>query len=267
MARQKGVMKYVGTIGDIRHFKIKGQSGYFAGMIGGPTDEQVKTAKEFERTRENMNEFGGCAKAGKSVRVALSEVLNGMTDPQCTGRLTSIMKKINLEDGTEARGVRKVEISSQRTYLYGFGFDKNISFPSIVYAPYSLTSSVDRLTSTLTILPVNPTNALNAPIGATHFRFINAVGVVSDFAYNDTTGTYEPTNPDLNELSASAYGSYSPLNAAYAGETIDASLPAGTVMTSDISVINCIGIEFYQEVNGNYYKFSSGNCLVIDNVY
>jgi hypothetical protein len=36
---------------------------------------QVKTAPEFQRTRENMNEFGGCAKAGKSVRVALAEVL------------------------------------------------------------------------------------------------------------------------------------------------------------------------------------------------
>lgn len=60
--------------------------------------------------------FGGCAKAGKSVRVALAEVLNGMTDPQCTGRLTAIMKRINLEDGTEARGVRKVN-ATQRTYL------------------------------------------------------------------------------------------------------------------------------------------------------
>ena len=267
MAKQKGPLKYVGTIGDIRHFKIKGQEGYFAGMSGGPTDAQVKTAPEFERTRENMNEFGGCARAGKSVRVALSEVLNGMTDPQCTGRLTSLMKKINLEDGTEARGVRKIEISTQRTYLYGFGFDKNIAFTSIVYVPYSLTSSVDRLTSTLTTLAVNPTNSINAPIGATHFRFINAIGVVSDFAYNDATGTYEPSNPDLNELSSSIYGAYSPLNAAYAGETLACSLPPATVMTADISVVNCIGIEFYQEVNGNYYKFSSGNCLVIDNVY
>jgi hypothetical protein len=267
MAKQKGPLKYVGTIGDIRHFKIKGQEGYFAGMSGGPTDAQVKTAPEFERTRENMNEFGGCARAGKSVRVALSEVLNGMTDPQCTGRLTSLMKKINLEDGTEARGVRKIEISTQRTYLYGFGFDKNISFTSVVYVPYSLTSSVDRLTSTLTTLSVNPTNSINAPIGATHFRFINAIGVVSDFAYNDATGTYEPTNPDVNELSSSIYGAYTPLNAAYAGETLACSLPPATVMTADISVVNCIGIEFYQEVNGNYYKFSSGNCLVIDNVY
>jgi hypothetical protein len=41
MARQKGLMKYVGTIGDVRHFKIKGQERFFAGMVGGPTAEQV----------------------------------------------------------------------------------------------------------------------------------------------------------------------------------------------------------------------------------
>jgi hypothetical protein len=44
MARQKGLMKYVGTIGDVRHFKIKGQEGFFAGMVGGPTAEQVNNA-------------------------------------------------------------------------------------------------------------------------------------------------------------------------------------------------------------------------------
>ena len=48
MARQKGVIKYVGTLGDIRHFKIKGQEGYFAGMVGGPTGDQVLSAPEFE---------------------------------------------------------------------------------------------------------------------------------------------------------------------------------------------------------------------------
>ncbi|MFW2135659.1 hypothetical protein ACK2M7_05135 [Chryseobacterium sp. TY4] len=55
-------MKYVGTIRHVRHFKIKGQEGFFAGMVGEPTAEQVKAAPEFERNRENMNEFGGCAK-------------------------------------------------------------------------------------------------------------------------------------------------------------------------------------------------------------
>ena len=126
MARQKGLMKYIGTIGDVRHFKIKGQPGFYAGLVGGPTAQQVKTAPEFERTRENMNEFGGCARTGKSLRTALSQVMSKMADSQVTGRLTSVMKKINLEDGTEARGYRKVEVSTQRQYLIGFEFDKKL---------------------------------------------------------------------------------------------------------------------------------------------
>ena len=91
MARQKGVLKYVGTLGDVRHFKIKGQEGYFAGMVGGPSGEQVLSAPEFERTRENMNEFGACAKAGKSVRTGLSQIVKQMSDTRVAGRLTAIM--------------------------------------------------------------------------------------------------------------------------------------------------------------------------------
>ncbi|HCC94992.1 MAG TPA: hypothetical protein DEQ26_11850 [Flavobacteriaceae bacterium] len=63
-------------------FKIKGQPGFYAGLFGGPTAQQVKTAPEFERTRENMNEFGGCVKAKKSLRTALSQVMSKMADSQ-----------------------------------------------------------------------------------------------------------------------------------------------------------------------------------------
>ncbi|MEN0047819.1 MAG: hypothetical protein AAF806_12225, partial [Bacteroidota bacterium] len=111
MARQRGVIKYTGTIGDIRHFKIKGEKGYFAGLIGGPTKEQVLTDPAFQRTRENMSEFGACAFAGKLLRIAFSTLLKSMADTRVTGRLTSIMKKINLEDGSEARGQRAILIT------------------------------------------------------------------------------------------------------------------------------------------------------------
>jgi uncharacterized protein YjgD (DUF1641 family) len=72
------------------------------------TGEQVKTAPEFERTRENMNEFGGCAKQLENlVRVGLAQLMKQMSDPQLTGRLTAIMKKINLEDVvTRSKGLQ-----------------------------------------------------------------------------------------------------------------------------------------------------------------
>jgi hypothetical protein len=64
MARQKGHIKYVGTLGEVRHFKIKGNDGYYAGLKGGPSSEQIASDPAFVRTRENMNEFGGSAIAG-----------------------------------------------------------------------------------------------------------------------------------------------------------------------------------------------------------
>lgn len=57
MARQSEPLRYKGTLGEIRHFKIKGMQGDFAGLKGGPSAEQVKNSSEFKRTRENMNEF------------------------------------------------------------------------------------------------------------------------------------------------------------------------------------------------------------------
>jgi hypothetical protein len=47
-----------------------------------------------------------------------------------------------------------------------------------LYVPYSATHTIDRLAANLTTIAVNPTNSINAPAGATHFRFINAIGVV-----------------------------------------------------------------------------------------
>ena len=268
MAKQTGLVRYSGTIGGVRHFKIKGLQGDFAGLVGGPSGDQIATDPTFERTRENMNEFGGCAIAGKSVRVALSQIIKQMSDPQMTGRLTGVMKKINLEDGTEARGYRAILISQQRQYLSGFAFDKSISLDGVFVAPYSYTNSVGRDSATLTVPAFNPANLINSPAGATHFRLITALAAVSDFAYNDTSGAYEPIDAANNELSNVSYSGYIDLFSPVAtSTTITATLPGTPTMTADVSVLLCVGIEFYQKVGTEYYLFNSGNVLKITDIF
>lgn len=268
MAKQTGLVRYSGTMGGVRHFKIKGLSGDFAGMVGGPSGDQVLNAPEFIRTRENMNEFGGCAIAGKSIRTALSQIVKQMSDPQMTGRLTGVIKKINLEDQTEARGYRAILISKEKQYLIGFPFDQSISLEGVFTAPYSLTHAVNRESATLTIPPFNPENLVNAPAGATHFRLINALACVSDFEYNDQTGTYEPIDSANNELSDVAYSGYLDLTTALTTPTVvTATLPGTPTLTADASVLLCIGIEFFQQVGSNYYLFNSGNALKIADIF
>ena len=267
MARQKGHIKYVGTLGEVRHFKIKGNEGYFAGLKGGPTAEQIKTAPGFIRTRENMSEFAACANAGKSVRVGLSSLMKQMTDSQFTGRLTAIMKKINIEDGSEARGQRAVLVSLQPQYLRGLDFNRNISFNGIFSAPFTLEASVDRNETTLKIPAFNPFNYLNIPSGATHFRIINALSVISDFVYNSATGAYEPAEPVLNEVANIAYSAYTPVDAASTLIEVIATLPGAPTLTTNTSALASIGIEFYQQVGINYYLFHAGNAMKIQEVF
>ena len=267
MAKQKGHIKYVGTLGEVRHFKIKGNTGYFAGLKGGPTAEQIKTAPGFIRTRENMSEFAACAMTGKSVRIGLSAIMKQMTDSQFTGRLTAIMKKINIEDGSEARGQRAVLVSLQPQYLKGLDFNRNISFNGIFSAPFSLTPNVLRNESILSVPAFNPLNYLNIPSGATHFRIINAVSVISDFVYNSATGSYEPAEPVLNELSNIAYSDYTPVDVVTALIDVTATLPGAPTLTTNVSVLGSIGIEFYQQVGANYYLFNAGNAMKVQEIF
>ena len=267
MARQKGHVKYVGTLGEVRHFKIKGNDGYFAGLKGGPSAEQVKTAPGFIRTRENMSEFAACANAGKSVRIGLSALMKQMTDSQFTGRLTAIMKKINIEDGSEARGQRAVLVSQQPQYLKGLDFNRNISFNGVFSAPFTLTANVDKNESTLNVPAFNPLNFLNIPSGATHFRIINAISVISDFVFNPATGSYEPAEPLLNEISNISYSPYIPVDTVTTLVDVVATLPNAPTISTNVAVIGSIGIEFYQQVGVNYYLFNAGNAMKIQEVF
>ena len=267
MARQKGHIKYVGTLGEVRHFKIKGNEGYFAGLKGGPTAEQIKNDPGFIRTRENMSEFAACANAGKSVRVGLSSLMKQKSDSQLTGRLKKKKKKINIEDGSEAREQRAVLVSQQPQYLKGWDFNRNISFNGIFRAPFTLSATVDRNESTFSIPSFNPLNYLNIPSCATHFRIINALSVVSDTVYNPTTGSYEPAEPLLNEVSNIEYSDYTPVDSVTALIDVTATLPDAPTMTINVAVLGSIGIEFYQMVGSNYYLFNSGNALKIQEVF
>jgi hypothetical protein len=268
MARQLGHVKYKGTIGEIRHFKIKGMTGNFAGLKGGATAEQIKNDAGFVRTRENMNEFAACAHAGRSVRVGLNMLMKQMSDPQLTGRLTAIMKKINLEDQTEARGYRAILVSTQSKYLLGLNFNRNFNFDSSFIAPFELTANANRNSSTLTVPAFNPAKSVIAPAGATHFRLINAVSVISDFVFNATTGIYEPIQPDLNEISNVAFSAYLDLKVETAAPTVLASaLPGEPELTDDVTVLNSVGIEFYQKAGTEYYLLNAGHALKIQSTF
>jgi len=261
MAKQTGLVKYSGTLGGVRHFKIKGLEGDYAGLAGGPTAEQINNDAAFIRTRENMSEFGGCASAAKSIRVGLAQIIKQMSDSQLTGRLTALMKEVQLGDTTSPRGQRSIIVSNAIGQPAGIDYNKNLSLSSVFNAPYTLTSTVTRDSATFTIPAFNPASYINAPAGATHFRLVNAINVISDWQFSSGSGKYEPVEPSLSTLNDVQYSGYLDLSTTTPLTAITTTLLGSPTVTSNVAVMNNIGIEFYQQVGSNYYLFASGNAL------
>jgi len=238
MARQKGIIKLDGTIGDITFYKSR--DGYLAREKGGIPADRIANDPAFQRTRENGAEFGRAGKAGKILRNAIRGLLQNAKDARMVSRLTQEMVKVIQEDATNPRGMRNV-IDGEAELLQGFDFNIHGKLGTTLYAPF--TSTIDRVAGTLTanIPAFVPLNMIAAPGGTTHFKIVSA-GAEVDFE---------------NELFVADVQS-------------TAVLPWDAVATAVINLANAVtansthplflvlGIEFYQEVNGQMYPLKNG---------
>jgi hypothetical protein len=101
MAKQKGVIKLDGTIGNITFYKT--QDGYLAREKGSVTADRIANDPAFQRTRENGAEFGRAGKAGKILRNAIRNLLQNAADGRMVGRLTQKMVEVVKADTVNAR--------------------------------------------------------------------------------------------------------------------------------------------------------------------
>jgi hypothetical protein len=264
MSKQKGIIKLVGNIGGMSFYTSNGE--YLARTAGGPTKERIATGANFVRTRENNAEFGGAAKVGKAFRTALSSVIQTMGGSTLTASLTKLFKSINTK-ASGVRGQRPIALSTNKALAKGLELNNKISFTSVFNAPYSVTADADRVEVTFMIPNFIPKNFINAPSGATGFRIAGAVGWLSDYSFDDGTASYEPDNPDQNSLSMTQYSTIQPITNVGTNITLTATAPDGLVPEAGVSVIACLGIEFYQKVDNVDYLLAQGNAMRIIEVF
>jgi hypothetical protein len=248
MARQKGIIKLKGTIGDITFYKTR--DGYIAREKGGIDANRIANDPAFQRTRENGAEFGRAGAAGKMLRTALRALLINSSDSRMVGRLTRHMVKVIQADAVNERGLRNV-IDGEAELLTGFEFNVNGKLGTSLYAPY--VGTIDRVTGTIavTIDPYVPINMISAPSGATHYKII-AGGAEIDFE----AATF------VVETSASAILPLAPT------PTTALTLSHAVTPASTKPLFLALGLEFYQDVNGQMYPLKNGayNPLALVNV-
>jgi hypothetical protein len=238
MARQKGIIKLDGTIGGITFYKS--QDGYLAREKGGVSADKIANDPNFQRTRENGEEFGRAGKAGKLLRNAIRAMLQNASDSRMVSRLTAEMVKVIQEDVTNVRGLRNV-IDGEAELLEGFEFNISGKLGTTIYAPF--TATIDRVAGTLTanIPAFVPINMIAAPGGSTHFKIVST-GAEIDF--ENETFVMDAQATAVLPWDATATAVINLVNAVTANSTHPLFL--------------ALGIEFYQEVNGQMYPLKNG---------
>ncbi|GEC80253.1 hypothetical protein [Flavobacterium aquatile] len=238
MARQKGIIKLKGTIGDITFYKT--QDGHLAREKGGIDASRIASDPAFQRTRENGSEFGRAGKAGKILRTALRPLLINSADGRMVSRLTQAMVKVIQADLVSERGLRNV-IDGEAELLFGFEFNIRGKLGTSLYAPF--VGAIDRVAGEITVDLASfiPSNMIAAPSGTTHFKIISGGAEIDFEAETYVVATSETA---ILPWDATPTAVISQVNAV---------TPASTK-----PLFLALGVEFYQQINGTMYPLKNG---------
>ena len=155
-------------------------------------------------------------------------------------RLTQKMVEVIQADVTSVRGLRNV-IDGEAELLSGFEFNIRGKLGTSLFAPF--VGAIDRATGEITVdlAEFIPANMIAAPSGSTHYKIISA-GAEIDFEAETFIESHSET-------------------AILPWDNIPTVAISHTNMVTPASVkplFLALGLEFYQEVNGQMYALKNG---------
>lgn len=143
------------------------------------TKKRIHEDAAFERTRENMSEFGRAGMANRLVREAIIEVLQNISDRYVSGRLTKRMVRIIHSDPVRKRGERMITPEAL-PMLEGFNFNRNKLLGDTLYAPWYLYQDHAAGLFKIQIPFFNAGTMIDTLTDATSFR-LTACAITIDF--------------------------------------------------------------------------------------
>ena len=245
MARNSGLLKIEGTLGELTFYKSK--DGFLVRTKGGISKSRIESDPAFSRTRENGREFGQITRSGKVMRDAIRPLLLQAKDSRVTSRLVKVMAAVKNADAVSARGSRTVSqglsTAEGKAFLKGFDFNNRTALSSILFAPMA----IDSTTGAIAFTDFIPSQAIVAPTGSTHVSLLSAIADI-DFE----TEASELYVSDLKTLEVRDATGQS-------FDLVPSNVPSGTGTRFVFFLMS-----FSQEVNGTLYDMRNGAFNVLN---
>jgi hypothetical protein len=265
MSKQNSVLKVKGKLDGVSYYENGNKQ--LARKAKGPSKSRINTGESFQRTRENMSEFGGAIAAAKSFRMGFQSVHKSLYDSRLTNRLTAFLKQVMNRDTESIRGQREILLASHKESMEQFEFNLKTPFSSIFKVPYAASANDARNELAVKLTAVDPSLQVNFPPNVNYCRLVLAVGVFSNHAYDMQDGKYLPVNKPINGIGVVTRSELISKDALSLDISLTASLPGLPQIDEGSSVIQCLGIEFYNLIGTKEYLFAQNNAMAVVKVW
>jgi hypothetical protein len=146
MGKQRSIIEIIGTFGQFTFYKT--EDGYLVKRKSSLSKNKIETSSQFERTRENMAEFGNAGESAKGLRQSILALITLAKDSKLQSRLVRLLMKVLHLDTVNDRGQRIVA-NGNLLMLTGFDFNRHAELSAVLTAPS--TTTIDRVAGTVTI--------------------------------------------------------------------------------------------------------------------
>jgi hypothetical protein len=183
---------FTGKLGDLSAYRMRGCSKIVVRRKGGPNPDELKKGANFINTRRTMSEFGGCSRMGWHVRMTMNPIRR-LADYNFGSDINSIMRRVQLQDGTSDWGRRNIILSDHARILEGFSTTQEMPrFDSIVRNPAYYT--LDRATCSARVDIPELMHSINYFPQNNHasFRITATLGIVPDLFFDVAKKEYLP---------------------------------------------------------------------------
>jgi hypothetical protein len=258
MARLKGPIQFIGSIGNLRSYYDRRVKGYIVATKGGASKELILNNPAFARTRENMNEFKACGMWASLFRKALLSISH-LHGGYYFSDIVSIAKRLQNRDTVNTKGYRSIESSKTPILLSLIKFNSNHPFERVCLCRMEVALSEDKKTVTLKIPELHPYSNIDWPTGYESFRFSLVALQLADMVWNEAEKEYEPTVRDLELLTATTISEWRSWNTTIQYFEMETSFAAPALQHPGTMVVVAVGVVVSVSPYDSSYDTSSAN--------
>lgn len=208
MAKQKGIIKFKGTLNGLCYYKLNGVD--VVRKATGPSKERIHNDPAFVRVKGNNQEFAAAVYLSKAIITGLGPLAKAFKDSYMQSRLTGVCRKI-IQKGAGIQGQRDANLLNDSKKLIGFQLHKERPFNQIITEIPEVTINAERNMVTIVIQDAHK-NLNKLTKNDRHFIFTAAVCLVSPFQWNKTLKIYKPLSSKQNGLGFTKESKAEPLN-------------------------------------------------------